>query len=148
MDEQKFSLSGSFKKVREYIDTQIELLKLQAMARGSRMLGALIVDISKVIFVLIVVFFLAMALGFYLGEVMGSNALGFLSTGGIFLIILFLVIAFEAKIERKFIDIAVRKFYRKWNEEDEQTDPIDTAAGVNQETEPNLEKEEYERKDQ
>ena len=116
MEEQKFSLSGSFRKTKEYVDTQLELLKLQAMARVSRLLGALIVDVSKIILVLIVVFFLAMALGFYLGEVLGSNALGFLATGGLFLLILVLLRVFEPKIETKFMNIAVRKFYSKWNE--------------------------------
>jgi hypothetical protein len=57
MDEQKFSLSGSFKKLKEYVDTQLELAKLQGIARVSRLIGALIVDISKIILTLIIVFF-------------------------------------------------------------------------------------------
>lgn len=128
MEEQKFSLSGSFRKTKEYVDTQLELIKLQAMARASRMLGALIVDVSKVILLLIIVFFLAMALGFYLGEVLNSNALGFLTTGGIFLLILVLVSVFEPKIEAKFMNIAVRKFYSKWNEGGKDLDEEEAAA--------------------
>lgn len=147
MDEQKFSLSGSFRKAREYIDTQLELMRLQAVARVSRILGALIVDISKLILALIVVFFLAMALGFYLGEVLGSNALGFLTTGGIFLFFLLIVRVFEPKIEAKFMDTAVRKFYNKWNEEEEEdiaSAEEQAAADKDGATQP----EEHERKDQ
>lgn len=144
MEEQKFSLSGSFRKTKEYIDTQLELIKLQSTARVSRLIAALIVDISKTILVLIIVFFLAMALGFYLGEVMGSNALGFLTTGGIFLLILVLLKVFEPKVETKFMNMAVRKFYSKWNEGahdlDDENATTDTNTGSTIE---DIEKDEY-----
>lgn len=144
MEEQKFSLSGSFRKTKEYIDTQLELIKLQSMARASRLIAALVVDISKTILVLIIVFFLAMALGFYLGEVMGSNALGFLTTGGIFLLILVLLQVFEPKVETKFMNMAVRKFCSKWNEGthdlDDENATTDTNTGSTIE---DIEKDEY-----
>lgn len=131
MEEQKFSLSGSFTKAKEYVDTQLELIKLQAMARTSRLLAALIVDISKSILVLIIIFFLAMALGFYLGELMGSNALGFLTTGGIFLLILVLLRLFEPKVETQFMNLAVRKFYSKWNEGSKDLDDENHSKDIN-----------------
>lgn len=147
MDEQKFSLSGSFKKAKEYVDTQLELLKLRAISRVSRMLGALIVDVAKVVLLLIIVFFLALALGFYLGEVLGSNALGFLTTGGIFLLILLIVRAFERKIESAFMNLAVRKFYNNWNEEEDNTSSVE-QNNTNEEAESIIQQEKNERKDQ
>jgi hypothetical protein len=127
----------------------LELAKLQGIARVSRLIGALIVDISKIILTLIIVFFFAMALGFYLGELMGSNALGFLTTGGIFLLILLLVSAFEPKVEAKFMDIAVRKFYNKWHENDaEQSDMTGQEANLDTEVEDTTEQEEHEHKNQ
>jgi len=77
MEEQKFSFSGSFQKVKEYIDTQLELLKLKTVARLSKVAGALILDATKILLSLLVVFFFSMALGFFLGELTGSYALGF-----------------------------------------------------------------------
>jgi len=124
MNEQKFSLSGSYQKAKEYIDTQIELVRLKAIAKSSRVIGALVVDLAKLLLVLIIVFFLSLALGFYLGELLGSDALGFLATGGVFLVLLLLVIAFEPKLEAKFIDLSIRKILGKWNEEDEHLESM------------------------
>lgn len=119
-EEQKFSLSGTFQKSKEYLDSQIELIKLKAIARGSRMLGSLILDISKVVLTLFIVFFLSLAFAFYLGELMNSNALGFLATGGIFILLVVIVRLTETKLEAKFMDLSIRKLLGKWNEEDEE----------------------------
>lgn len=119
MGDQKFSFSGSFQKAKEYIDTEIELLKLKAMAKGGRIIGALILDATKLLLTLIIIFFLSLALGFFLGEVLGSNALGFLTTGGVFLVILLIIRAVEPKLEAKFMDITIRKVLGKWHQDED-----------------------------
>jgi hypothetical protein len=119
MEEQKFSFSGSFQKTKEYLDTQLEILKLKAISKSSRIIGAIILDVSKLGLILIVVFFWSLALGFWLGELLESNSLGFLATGGIFLIILLIVKLLEPKLEAKFMDITIKKFLGKWNEEED-----------------------------
>lgn len=119
MEDQKFTFSGSFTKAKEYLDTQVELLKLKAIAKTSRIVGALIVDATKLLLVFSIIFFLSLALGFYLGELLGSYSLGFLATGGIFFIILLIIRACEPQLESKFMDITIRKVLGKWNEEDE-----------------------------
>ncbi len=119
MEEQKFSFSGSFQKTKEYLDTQLEILKLKAISKFSRIMGAIILDVSKLGLILIVIFFWSLALGFWLGELLESNSLGFLATGGIFLIILLIVKLLEPKLEAKFMDITIKKFLGKWNEEED-----------------------------
>ncbi len=124
MDDQKFSLSGSFQKAKEYVDTQIKLTKLKALSKSARIGGALIVDITKLLLGLIVVFFVSLALGFYLGELMGSNALGFLTTGGFFLLLILIIKAFEPRLEARFTNMTIRKVLAKWNEEEESPSSI------------------------
>ena len=119
MEEQKFSFSGSFQKTKEYVDTQLEILKLKIISKTSRIMGAVILDISKLMLVLTIIFFWSLALGFWLGELLDSNALGFLATGGIFLVILLIVRAVEPKLEAKFMDITIKKVLGKWNEEED-----------------------------
>ena len=119
MEEQKFSFTGSYQKAKEYVDTQIEILKLKAIAKSSRIVGAIVLDISKVMIVLAIIFFWSLALGFWLGEIFGSYSLGFLATGGIFLIILLIVRAMEPKLEAKFMDLTIKKILGKWNEEED-----------------------------
>lgn len=120
MEEQKFSFSESFKKSKEYLDTQFELLKLQAISRMTRIMGSLIVDASKLLLTLLVIFFWSLALGFYLGEVLGSYSLGFLATGGIFLIIILLIRVFEPKLEAKFMNLSIKRILAKWDDPDDE----------------------------
>lgn len=129
MDNQKFSFSDSFQKGKEYIDTQIELLKLKAVARMSRLLGSFILDVSKVILILMTALFLSLALAFFLGEIFQSNALGFLATAGIFLLIVLIIKALDSKLETLFTDIAIRKVMSKWNDDDEDDH---SEEGINQ----------------
>ncbi|WDF68555.1 hypothetical protein PQ465_19945 [Sphingobacterium oryzagri] len=121
MEEEKFSFSGTFQKGKEYVDTQIKLLQLKALAKGSRIAGSLVLDVSKIVLTLFIVFFCSLALGFFLGELLGSNALGFFLTGIIFFVILLLIRAFEPKLESIFMDVTIRKLASKWDgDEDEE----------------------------
>lgn len=133
MEDEKFSLSGTFQKGKEYIDTQLKLLKLKALAKGSRIIGSLVLDIVKIVFVLFIFFFLSLALGFYLGVVLNSYALGFLSSAVIFLLIVLLIRLCESKLKAILMNITIRKVAEMWQgEEDKDT------AGVAETTEDNV----------
>src|SRR5690606_8849054 len=120
MEEEKFSLSGTFQKGKEYVDTQIKLLQLKALAKGSRIAGSLVLDVTKVVFTLFIIFFCSLALGFFLGELLGSNALGFLLTGVIFFVLVLLIRFFEPKLESFFVDLTIRKVTSKWDDDDDE----------------------------
>ncbi|UZJ65348.1 hypothetical protein OKW96_03865 [Sphingobacterium sp. KU25419] len=124
MEEEKFSLSGTFQKTKEYLDSQLNLIRLKTVERSSRLIASLIVDGAKIILSLFIVFFLCLALGFYLGEVLGSNSLGFLATAVIFLLVLVLIRVLEPKLESKFMDLSIRRFSAKWTDELEEEENI------------------------
>lgn len=124
MEEEKFSLSGTFQKTKEYLDSQLNLIRLKTVERSSRLIASLIVDGAKIILTLFIIFFLCLALGFYLGEVLGSNSLGFLATAGIFLLILLLIRVLEPTLESKFMDLSIRRFSAKWADELEEEENI------------------------
>lgn len=117
--DQKFSFSGSLKKLKEYVDSQLELVKLRAIARGSRIIASLVIDVSKILLALLVVFFLAMALAFYLGQLFNNYALGFLAAGGVFALIILLINLTKGKLELVLMDMTIRKTLGKWHEEDD-----------------------------
>jgi|SRR5690606_16927044 len=122
MEEKKFSLNGVFQKSKEYIDTRLKLFKLKLVERSSRLIASLIVDVVKLVFALFVVFFMSLALGFYLSELLGSSSLGFLATGGIFILLIALVSAFEVRLERLFMNLSIKRFLQKWNDETDDDD--------------------------
>ena len=120
MEEEKFSLSGTFQKTKEYIDSQFKLVKLKTIERSSRLIASLVVDATKLMLTLFVVFFLCLALGFWLGELLGSYSLGFLATAGIFMVVIVVIRIFEPALESKFMDLSIRRFLAKWNDEIEE----------------------------
>ena len=136
MEDEKFSLSGSFQKGKEYVDTQIDLLKLKILAKGSRIAGSLVLDIVKIVFTLFIIFFCSLALGFFLGEVLGSNALGFLLTGVVFFILVLLIRAFEPGLEKIFMNLTIRKITDRWQGEEDEEDAVEEEkikSSVNEE---------------
>lgn len=134
MEDEKFSLSGSFQKGKEYVDTQVKLLKLKLLAKGSRIVGSLVLDIVRIVFTLFIIFFCSLALGFFLGEVLDSNALGFLLTGVVFFILVLLMRAFEPALERIFMNLTIRKIAAKWTgEEDEEVEEEKIKSSVHEE---------------
>lgn len=120
MEEQKFSFSGSYQKSKEYLETQFEIFKLKMISRASKIVGAIVLDLAKLMMTLIIVFFLALALGFYLGELMGHYSLGFLVTGVIFIVLLFILRAFEPKLEVLFMNLTIKKMLSKLNDADDE----------------------------
>lgn len=119
-EEEKFSLSGSFTKGKEYIDTRIKLLQLKLIEKSSRVFSSLIVDLVKVVLGLFVLFFFSLALGFYLSELLDSNSLGFLATGSIFILFIVIISIMETNIEKKLLNMTIRKFMVKWNEDEDE----------------------------
>src|SRR5690606_1598151 len=117
MEERKFSINGVYQKSKEYIDTRFKLFKLRLVERSSRLIASLITDGVKGILAIFVIFYLSLALGFYLSELLGSSALGFLATGWIFVLLIILISAFENPLERFFMNLSIKRFLQKWNDE-------------------------------
>lgn len=119
MERQKFSISGVIQKVKEYIKTRKSLARLQIVERVSTMLAGVITDGLMVFIGLFALFFLSVALAFYMGEVLDSTSLGFLVVAGIYLIILIIIGLSKKGIESNLINLSIRKFLKRWNDEDE-----------------------------
>jgi len=122
MEERKFSINGVYQKSKEYIDTRFKLFRLKLVERSSRLIASLITDGLKGILAVFVIFYLSLALGFYLSELLGSSALGFLATGGIFVLLIIVVSAFETPLERFFMNLSIKRFLQKWNDEIDDDD--------------------------
>ena len=122
MEERKFSINGVYQKSKEYIDTRFKLVKLKLVERSSRLIASLVTDGLKGILAVFVVFYLSLSLGFYLSELLGSNALGFLATGGIFILLIVVIMAFEHPLERFFMNLSIKRFLQKWNDEIDEDD--------------------------
>lgn len=103
--------------------------------RSSRLIASLMVDVVKTIFAMFVLFFFSLALGFYLSEVLDSFSLGFLATGGIFVLLIGVIILCEPKLERFLMNQSIKRFLQKWYDEDDDEDsnsqsPLSDEKGI------------------
>lgn len=73
---------------RSYIQTRTRLLKLQLVAKGSEMSGALVAQLTFVFLGLTISAFISVSLALFLGEYLGKMYLGFLCVAGIYLLLL------------------------------------------------------------
>ncbi len=119
-EDQRFSLKDAFQQGRAYIDTRLELLKLIVIARASRIIARLLLDVFRGILALLVLFFLSMALGFYLSDLLDNYALGFLATAGIFIVIIIVLSAFAVSIKSRIVDMSIKRIFDDIDEEDEE----------------------------
>lgn len=120
--EHRFSLKELFRKSRAYLDTRLRILKLKSAERVSALVAPIVGAAVKVVLGLFMVFFLSLALGYYLGEVFGRTSLGFLAVGALYLLLLGLAVVLRIPIERLLTDLSIRRIMQNWDEQREEKD--------------------------
>ena len=83
---------------RQYIQQQIDYLRLETVERVAKTTSNLISAGVIAILILMGVLFLSVALGFYLGALMDSYALAFLCIAGLYFLVSMFIIYFKEKI--------------------------------------------------
>ncbi|HZH35748.1 MAG TPA: phage holin family protein [Flavisolibacter sp.] len=98
MEDLKTKTGHLKEHVNDYVQTTIQLTKAKATKGASN--AAAGVTIGLVAFVLAIFFlaFLFTALAWWLADVFDSNALGFLSVAGLFLLLIILIFALRKKV--------------------------------------------------
>ena len=85
------------KDLKSYIEARIELLVLNGGEKATQIIGQAVQQLFVLSIVLIGLLFSLIALGFYLGEVLNSNAYGFPIIGALFLVIGLLLLLIKPK---------------------------------------------------
>jgi VIT1/CCC1 family predicted Fe2+/Mn2+ transporter len=83
---------------RQYIQQQVQYLRLETAKRIAMTTSSLITLGVVGVLILMVVIFLSIALGFYLGALFNSYALAFLIIAGVYFLVVVLVIYFKKEI--------------------------------------------------
>lgn len=95
--------------VADYVETRLQLLKLTSVRSLSRTFSMLILITLISFMVLFFLLFLVIAFSWFMADLLGSAAMGFLCGGGVFLIILLLGIVFRKAL---FLNPLIRLFIR------------------------------------
>lgn len=96
--------------LKQYINTNLELLKLEATGRSSDMgaglISSFIIGMIGFIFVLLV----SLGIAYYLSDIFGNAYIGFVIVAGFYLLIwLILILGKKKLLEKPLRDIIVRK---------------------------------------
>ncbi len=98
--------------VSDYVETFYKLSVLRLTKKATDVGSAVIMTIGILIFGLFFIFFGSLALAWWLGDIMDSRALGFVTVAGFYLFILLIIVAIRKRIVFPYFrDLLIRKFY-------------------------------------
>lgn len=114
-----FSETG--KVAREYVETRLDLIKLQAAGKLSKALGLFFSLLMAFLLFFFVVVFLGMMLGFWIGEKYNSFTLGFAWAAGFFIFLFALILVFrKSLIQRPLANLLAAELVEEIEEMEER----------------------------
>ncbi|MBK1439324.1 hypothetical protein JHJ32_04935 [Parapedobacter sp. ISTM3] len=111
--ESKFPLKGIFRKLADYRDTRLRIFRLKAVERAAGLIARVTIDVTKVVLSVFVLFFLSLALGYYIGELFGRVSFGFLAVAGLYLVLLGLGVCFRDRIKNLLTNLSIRRLAQR-----------------------------------
>ena len=109
------------KVAKDYLETRLDLLKLQAAGKLSKALGLFFSVLMAFLLFFFVIVFLGMLVAFWIGEKSGSFTLGFTCASGLFILFFIIIIFFRKQlIERPLSRLLITVLI----DEIEERDPV------------------------
>lgn len=105
------------KLLNEYIEINISLFKLKFIKTSSNIFGLLLWLIILIFFIFLITIFSGITLGFFLANLLNSNAGGFAIVTGIILIMTLLLILYRKQI---FINPIIRVLIKQYTDDDKE----------------------------
>jgi len=97
------------KDIQEYLEVQLDLIRLHTAESLSRVFSKIAIFAITGFLLLLILIFFSLAAGFYLGEIMGSEFIGFLIVSGFYLVVLIAFLLLRKKlVERPIIKAMVK----------------------------------------
>jgi len=107
------------KDIQEYIEVRLDLLKLQAAEKISKIISNTAVAIILILLLSLILFFLSFAAGYFMASVLNSNVRGFLCVAGFYLLLMLIILIFRKKIiDRPVIKSVIKIFFPKTGEDE------------------------------
>ena len=116
--------------ISTYVELRLELLKLNTYERVAKTMAVFSYGIVLVLLAFFAILFLFLALGFFLGELLGSMALGFVLVVGMYLLLFGITMFFKRKITSKVMNEIITAMMSKDEKDNEETtDPAGHVDG-------------------
>jgi len=98
MQEQANFPESLFQKAGEYLETRIELVKLQSVDKTSDVISSFAAGLAVIVVAILAVIVLSTGLALWLGELFGRYYYGFFIVGGFYLVLAFIMFFFRKKL--------------------------------------------------
>lgn len=86
MENQSSTVESLIDRIKSYVETRIDLLRLKAIDKSSSFLSLLISMIVVILIFFIAVVFLSIGIALFLGDCLGKSYYGFLIVAGLYII--------------------------------------------------------------
>ena len=94
-------------KVNQYLETRVLMVKLGLIERASNLMSLFMLLLISMFIVMLVLFFLGLAMATMFTYLTGNGAIGFLITAMIFLLLLFILMLLRKPILKSFANMYV-----------------------------------------
>jgi CBS domain containing-hemolysin-like protein len=96
-----FGLEGFLENEQGYIDSKVQIVKLEIQEKLTNVITLLLLLISILFLSLMMLAFLSLALGYFLNTLLNSAYLGFLIMGLVFFILILILVFSKKTIHKK-----------------------------------------------
>lgn len=112
MEELKTKAEDLTKNLKEYAETYYKLTILKVTDKATNVVSGLLAGVSVLFFGVFVLLFLSLALATWLGQLVNSEAAGYLIVAGIFILIIVILVMMRKRIVFPMIrNKIIRKLY-------------------------------------
>jgi Putative Actinobacterial Holin-X, holin superfamily III len=87
MEKQPNTFGSLFENATDYLETRVELLKLQAIDKSSDFTSSLVSGITILLIIILGMFILSIGLAIWVGELLGKVYLGFFAVAGFYALV-------------------------------------------------------------
>lgn len=112
MEEEKEAPPPIIEQVKEYIDTQVELVKLEAIEQGAKFLSGMIVDLIIAVCFVLAFLFISLTIALLLASLLHSYWAGFGCMAALYLIVAFTAMKRKQKIRPKLMNMFIKNFFK------------------------------------
>jgi phosphoglycerol transferase MdoB-like AlkP superfamily enzyme len=110
MESQTNSVEALFEKTGDYLETRMELLKLQTVNSASDLTSSVVSKLILVLIISLIMLLINTGLAIWIGDELGKMYYGFFIVGGFYIIVAIFLYAFRSKwIKRPVNDMLIKK---------------------------------------
>jgi hypothetical protein len=103
-------LESLFERASDYVETNVELLKLKAIDKSSEVISSIVSAVVVLLVVLIFVILINIGLALWIGDMLGKVYYGFFIMAGVYIIAGFIFHLSKDRILKKpLVDIIIKK---------------------------------------